>query len=479
MASTKLLGKKREKLIYPEFESELKEDKEDSTQSSNLDYPYTVQYFNYDPKKIPDSLCEVYSSKNVPINNRPKLSDFKVTKFYDLSSKKTEKLAPYKSKSSNFNELDRNEKEYLYHFLKYKNYSINELKQINLLKKIPEKKFHMILDIDSTMIKAVDRNEVPSNPKPDDFEIRGSIDRNTFEFYCRYRPYLFHFIHELKDYFNFYISTLGHINYANKIIDDLIKKAGISIPDINIVSNINPGQKLVKSLSEIKAIANFKEELNETVIIDDIVNYWIKPPIVTKEDDEIKQCIKCLIPSKRYVINSAKGTDKDNFGILLHRNILEEGYKKDNNYSIPIEYSFCIEKDNDSENGKKGQFFYLEMFLKNCIKFCLYTEKPLVEAMDFLRKKVFENCKFNLNFLDSSWIYNIIDIIKELGGVVVKPDEVDITTHYVVKDEIIKEKIPCLKQNQNVVNVNYIFKCYFNLYRMNELENQAFYKGKK
>ena len=64
--------------------------------------------------------------------------------------------------------------------------------------------------------------------KSDDFEIYGMIDSmNRFEFYCRYRPYLFHFIHELKDYFHFYISTLGHENYATKIIADLIKKAQI------------------------------------------------------------------------------------------------------------------------------------------------------------------------------------------------------------------------------------------------------------
>ena len=353
-----------------------------------------------------------------------------------------------------------------------KNYSINELKQINLLKNIPEKKFHMILDIDSTLVKTVSKTEIPSNPKPDDFEISGSIDsRNSFEFYCRYRPFLFHFIHEMKDYFQFYISTLGHINYANKIIEDLIKRAEISLPEKNIVSNASPGQKLVKSLREIKSLSNIKDELDDTVIIDDVINYWINPPNTIKPEDEIKQCIKCLIPCKRYVINSAKGPDAENFGILIHYNILEENYNKALNYSIPVDYYFCIEKDKDSENGRKGQFYYLEIFIKNCIKLCLYTGCKMVEAMDFFRKKVFENCKFNLKNIDSKWMNIIIQIIKDFGGEIVV--NINETTHFIVMDEIKSEDISKLKKNQYVININYIFQCYFNLYRMNESENQG------
>ena len=81
-----------------------------------------------------------------------------------------------------------------------------------------------------------------------------------------------------------------------------------------------------------------------------------------KSDDEIKQCIKCLIPSRRYVVQSANGSDTDKFGILIHNNLIEGNYNKDFIYSIPVDYSFCIEKDKDSENGKKGQFYYLEIY---------------------------------------------------------------------------------------------------------------------
>ena len=468
MSSTpKFLGLKRENKIIHDLELD---SKEESTQSSFYDINRTIKYCNYSITKNNFIFNNNWENILHPPKVIIKLGDekFKIKKSFNFASKKNEKLIPFVKKSTIFNELLKNEKEYLYHIFLMKNYDINELKAINLLKNIPEKKFHMILDIDSTMIKAVDKREIPLSKKPDDFEIYGMIDSmNRFEFYCRYRPYLFHFIHELKDYFHFYISTLGHENYATKIIADLIKKAQISIPQINIISNKIPGQKLVKSLSEIESLKNNKDELDDTVIIDDIINYWIKPPTFKKEDNEIKQCIKCLIPSKRYVIQSAKGPDADKFGILLHNNIFEDSYNKDLTYSIPVDYSFCIERDKDSENGKKGQFFYLEIFIKKCIKFCLYTGKSLVEVMDFFRKKVFEGCKFNFQFLDNEWMDTIKNLVDELGGnVVTKFDE---TTHFVFKDEVNREKIKSLRPNQHIISVNWIFQCYFNLFKMDEL----------
>jgi hypothetical protein len=468
MSSTpKFLGHKRESKIIQDLEMD---SKEESTQSSFYDINRTIKYCNYSITKNNFIFNNNWENLLHPPKVIVKLSDekFKLKRNFNFASKNTEKKIPIIKKPTKLNELSKNEKEYLYHIFLMKNYEINDIKTINLVKNIPEKKFHMILDIDSTMIKAVDKREIPLSKKPDDFEIYGMIDSmNRFEFYCRYRPYLFHFIHELKDYFHFYISTLGHENYATKIIADLIKKAQISIPQINIISNKIPGQKLVKSLSEIESLKNNKDELDDTVIIDDIINYWIKPPTFKKEDNEIKQCIKCLIPSKRYVIQSAKGPDADKFGILLHNNIFEDSYNKDLTYSIPVDYSFCIERDKDSENGKKGQFFYLEIFIKKCIKFCLYTGKSLVEVMDFFRKKVFEGCKFNFQFLDNEWMDTIKNLVDELGGnVVTKFDE---TTHFVFKDEVNREKIKSLRPNQHIISVNWIFQCYFNLFKMDEL----------
>ena len=222
MSSTpKFLGFKRENKIIPDLELDSKESKEESTQSSFYEINRNIQYCNYSVTKNNLIFNDNWENLLHPPKVIIKLGDekFKIQRSFIL--KKDEKSVPLVKKSTILNDIIKNQKEYLYHIFLMKNYNINELKTINLMKNIPEKKFHMILDIDSTLVKTVSKTEIPSNPKPDDFEISGSIDsRNSFEFYCRYRPYLFHFIHEIKDYFNFYISTLGHINYANKIIED-------------------------------------------------------------------------------------------------------------------------------------------------------------------------------------------------------------------------------------------------------------------
>ena len=133
MASMKLLGKKREKLIAPIFETD---SKEDSTQSSNPYSIFDVKYMNFKEPNLKENPFGYWDGK-IESNHQPKLNDekFKNKKYFNFSSKKTEKLAPLKSKATNYNSILKNEREYLYHFLKMKNYSINELKNEKLFNK--------------------------------------------------------------------------------------------------------------------------------------------------------------------------------------------------------------------------------------------------------------------------------------------------------------------------------------------------------
>lgn len=296
----------------------------------------------------------------------------------------------------------------------------------------------------------------------------------TFHYIIRYRPYLFQFINELKDYFNFYISTLGQINYANKILEDLKKKTNIYIPPKNIISNVSEDKniaKLAKTLEEIKSLSYEETELNNTVIIDDVINYWIKPPNLKKTDKDLIHCIKSLIPSKRYIAtNEPTGQDTNNFGILIHKDIFDGAYDANTEYSIDVSHQYCIEKDSNIEGI--GQLFYIELFLKKCIKFSLFSGINLVSAMEFYRKKIFEDCKFNLKYYPNETSYFFISsIIKELGGIIVT--NVDETTHFIIENKINMNNIVNKKnQNQTFINVNYIFQCYFNLNRMPEDEKQ-------
>ena len=166
MSTMKFLGQKRDQLIKPEFECDFKEE---STQSSYPEFPFAVKYVNYSPTKITSLKLELYpdnwDEKKKSKDSKLKLNDdtFKIEKRFKIDFKKAEKVVPPKNKSISMNEIYKNEKEYLYHFLFNKNYSINELKEINLSKNIPDQKFHMILDIDSTMIRAVDMIDKPKD----------------------------------------------------------------------------------------------------------------------------------------------------------------------------------------------------------------------------------------------------------------------------------------------------------------------------
>ncbi len=410
--------------------------------------------YNKKPKKTPLSNGKFEIKKNFST----KLPLYKpIKKLYLLEKIRTDK------------ELSKQEKDLIHHCLEMKNYSIEEIIEMNKLKGVSFKKFNIVLDIDLTLIKAVELNEINFPKKDSDIQVKGYITNNiSFEYYCRYRPYLFQFIDGIKKYFNFYVSTLGHSNYASKIINDFTQKTNINIPQRNIVSNFSENI-LVKNIYDISPLKDDIKELNNTIIIDDTVNFWIKPPNRTKDEKDIEQCIRCLIPSKRYVIYSAIGNDRQKYGILIHNEIYEEQYNKNKNYSIDVDFSYCIEKDSDSEKNKYGQFYYLEKYVKNCIKFSLFSGIPLVNAMEYYRKKVFEDCKFNLKYLENEWNYCISNMVKELGGnIVINIDE---TTHFITANEINMNKIK-QKNNQIFVNINYIFQCYFNFKRMSEFENQ-------
>lgn len=470
MSKVKLLGQKRESPFISN----------NNNNAEDIKFP-EVNYVNYKEEEI-NSLLEKellsswnqeYKIKNFPLNNQIFKNDKSFLKDFPLF-KPIKKYYLEEKIRTNF-DLSKNEKEYIYHCLETKDFSIKQLMEMNKSKNIQFKKYNMILDIDGTIIKAIEPDDKSFIRKESDFEVKGTIYNNmTFHYIIRYRPYLFQFINELKDYFNFYISTLGQINYANKILEDLKRKTNINITPKNIISNVSEDKniaKLAKTLEEIKSLTYEETELNNTVIIDDVINYWIKPPNLKKTDKDLIHCIKSLIPSKRYIAtNEPTGQDTNNFGILIHNNIFDGTYDTNTEYSIDVGHQYCIEKDSNIEGI--GQLFYIELFLIKCIKFSLFSGINLVSAMEFYRKKIFEDCKFNLKYYPNETSYFFISsIIKELGGIIVT--NVDETTHFIIENKINMNNIVNKKnQNQTFINVNYIFQCYFNLNRMPEDEKQ-------
>ena len=71
-----------------------------------------------------------------------------------------------------------------------------------------------------------------------------------------------------------------------------------------------------------------------------------------------------------------------------------------------------------------------------------------------------------MRFLDNKWNYTINLIIKELGGNISL--SLKEATHFIVESRINPNDIIFKKDFQKFVNVDYMFNCYFNLYKFPE-----------
>ena len=440
------------------------------TSSENALIPIYINYSPVNFGNLDDSKIEEFIWKdNYEIKNKKLVSNkaFILNNISNESKYKLNKIIKLLNKKDNFKKL----KEYiLNHFLKLKNNNIKQIIEMNQIRNVPTRKFNLILDIDLTLIRAIEIDDYNQKNRKNDIEIKGIAKNIDFHYFYRYRPYVFNFFTELKDYFNFYISTLSHKNYANKILNHLKSKANIIIPQnrISAKNDWNMNSKNSKYINELISLNN-NQEINNTVIIDDNVYNWIKPDF-TKDTT---QSIKSLIPSKRYIIDSSDIEENETYDILIHNDIFENGYDIKANYILSVDYTYCIEIDSDIIN-RTLQLFYIESFLKKCIKFSLISGISIVEAMNYYRKKIFECCKFYLKYLSNSRSNIINLIIKDLGGsITISTQE---ATHFVIERRINPSKVNNNTKFQKFVNVDYIFQCYFNLIKFDESDKKFIYQ---
>ena len=423
----------------------------------------TTYHFKYDDSMIKKNINKEKIEEYIWNRKETKLKllkDFTINKCFIIKTERISKKIIFNVNQQNSME---NKSEYIYHCLKISKYNLKQIIEITQI--IPYKKFNLVLDIDLTMIKAIELNDTLNKRKETDIEICGIANKRKFHFYFRYRPYLFEFSKKLKKYFNFYISTLAHKNYAEKIVDNFKVETGILIPPSRISGRTDETMELKKKfINELIPLSDI-EELNNTIIIDDNISSWIKSEDLDKEKKDTMQCIKCLIPSKRYVMAFPQNTENNKYCLLIHNNIFENGFSKFTDYSLDIEYSFCIEKDSISNNDF-GQLYFLELFIKKCMKFSLLSGIPIIEVINFYRKKIFEDCFFNMKYLDNKWSYTIKLIIKELGGNISLT--VGEATHFIIENKINPNNIILKNVHQKYININYIFQCYFNLYKFSE-----------
>ena len=373
----------------------------------------------------------------------------------------------------NINKIKKNEIDYIAHCYKAKSHSLKKLLAINKMNNIPFKKFNLILDLELTIINSTNKRKVtdPNFFKNNDNLITINFFKNDkkFEYCFKFRPYLLDFLKNLNQHFNFYISSLSDSLYVYKIIEQIQKKADITFTKIE--SNSDKNYKHTKCINDIIPLDNI-DEINNTIIIDDNIMHWMQTQKKEKITKEIQQCIKCLIPSKRFEMEAIAKREQENYDLLIYNNIFKVPYNDKIKYIEKLDYKFSIEKDTDFKEKKINQLVYIERFLKNCMKLCLYSGLPLVEVIDFFRKKIFEKCRFNLKYIKINKENNtnfIPIIIKELGGMIV--EDIDETTHYIIGNENRDSNIQ-KKNGQKCVNIYYIIQCYFNLNRFNEYSTE-------
>ena len=288
------------------------------------------------------------------ITQKKELKEYKIQKSFISIPTKPNKKPINANENYNKTNIIKDEKEYISHCLGLHNYSIEQINEINKIKNISPRKFNLILDIDMTMIKSMEVNSNINCNKETGRTIYVVAKNSKYQFYYRFRPYFLNFAKILKEYFNFYISTLSHKNYADEIISDFRKKTRISIISMSYRTDKTMDTKNHKYIDELFGLKSINEK-NNTLIFDDTVDNWIKADPTEKDIEDNTQNIKCLIPSKRYIMDIPEKSDKFNFSILIHNNINEKGYDKNAKYSLVLDYDYnsYIEKDSIIKNNYK------------------------------------------------------------------------------------------------------------------------------
>ena len=378
---------------------------------------------------------------------------------------------------------------------KFTDLFLNEISLEDLMnfkyKNLTKKPFNIILDIDQTLIYS--KQTLPEFlNKQDVFRLTG-IDKNNrsakFDLIMKFRPGLENFLKFCNKYANVYFCTMGIECYANEIMKIFEEKINIKFKKENLrtmedirkfhfkLNNDDNFQSIFKK--NLKLYDENDINLNNTIIFDDFLNYW--------EDDNQNN----VICSKKFFsfedcenldyfyfpYNQDEKTNNNSFNNQLNfdnnsnifNNIKAKNiYFNYNNESFPIYY----ENENFSD---LAQLNYIQNFIEKIFKFNLLIGKEnlsIQSCIRIIKKKILKNCCINLKYFNNNEYLELIKkMIDCLGGKLTK--EINETTHLIIEN-FDKKNIKNIKNNIFKVNIQWIFNCFFFLYRMDE--NNKLYK---
>ena len=310
------------------------------------------------------------------------------------------------------------------------------------MKKYYKRKINIILDIDQTLIFSKDeilfdpkiKNELTKDSNPI-IVPNESQKNNPFRLIFDYRPKLKEFLIGLSKFCNFYVCTLAKENYAKMITYRIKKDIGIEIPDENIVATVN-----IKGFELFNGI-----ETKNTIIFDDNANVWIKE-------------LKHLIVSKKFVSFLEKDYKFD---------FVVEDYKIINYNSRP-DFLFT----NETKSNNKFQLDYVLNFIEMAYKFSIIFQNDIVNSIGYMRKRIFNKVKLNIQYYSQNENYILINgIVKFLGGIM--ETDINQSTHFLLSEQnnLKKERLN-LNNEVYFVNEQWIFDSYLFLQKMDENERE-------
>lgn len=382
------------------------------------------------------------------------------------------------------------------------NKKIEFLKAINNLPIKNEKVINLVLDIDHTLLYA-ERTDKDSYEKS---LLNGNslnyikftyLNQNSY-FKITYREDLLRMIFEIKDYIkNIYISTAGVKEYAESIINNLIKKFNYQIRFNQILSatenslfSLETKQLIYKKeLSIFNDWKNHIESNRNSIIIDDTSAIWI--------DNKDKYCI---LPSFKF-INKKKdkmnrpffdnmkelivgvSIDDDELNKIIEYPLVyynNENIKKlylDDYFSNPYQLPPHIEC---RESIIKQSIYWKDIIILT-VKFLQYfnlEDKATAEIIYLLRNIVFANLYISLDFvkcLSGVKDHYLYKIIESYGGKVVHFRDDQLT--HIIFNNYTYNKVRELAFNYKrtgkevfYVNSHWIIKSVYCFKRLNELE---------
>ena len=350
----------------------------------------------------------------------------------------------------------------------------------NILESIsPNEKIKLILDIDETLVYSQVIQEIQNIPNEKHFfsdknhntnliqnigqdeyyiKIYENTQEKIFLVKVQVRKGLALFFKKLSPFCDFYINTMASKAYVSEILKILEKDYDFFIKEENVIYTSPYGRKILDE----KII---KEE--NFLILDDNICAWeicFTPSIipVKKFNDMNLSQIKnidiyyqyYLFSNKIYCFNETKG------GFV------------DSNNKIP----HCVEMDKviDSEKNNKSQLYYITEIIIKSFLLKKILNIPIRHCLHYIQNTILKNCKIYYQGYEQDFIYELILLLG--GNIISDISDMNNATHiiynknYLTYNEYITGKAINKENGAHIIDVKWIFDCFFKFKKCNEKE---------